>query len=154
QEPARLVIRQHDQDDRLRPLLDQSPQLPWRADVDPPARQPAQGSFDTRGIHRVLRDDDRRPGSRLLTHVVLAAASLAVADATKRRTSLIGIASARPPAIIVFMPTTFPAESARGPPELPGARRTSAWMKRRPPGRTGPTACTTPAVSVRRNPRG
>src|SRR5437899_11311761 len=36
---------------------------------------------------------------------------------------------------------------SRGPPELPGARRTSAWMKRRPPGRAGPSACTTPAVS-------
>src|SRR3989475_6240856 len=65
-----------------------------------------------------------------------------------------GIASARPPAIIVLMPTTRPAVSARGPPELPGARRRSAWIQRLPPGSDGAKACTTPAVSVRRRPRG
>jgi hypothetical protein len=41
------------------------------------------------------------------------------------------MASAMPPATIVLMPTICPYTSASGPPELPGASRTSACTQRR-----------------------
>src|SRR6266851_5455485 len=89
-------------------------QLPRRADIDTPAGELVQRGFDPRRGHRVARDHDHRPG--MAAHVPYARA-----EATKRRASLIGIASASPPAIIVLIPTTRPAVSARGPPEFPGA---------------------------------
>src|SRR4029453_3845237 len=49
--------------------------------------------------------------------------------------------------------TTRPVVSARGPPELPGASRRSAWIQR-PPERDTGKPCTTPAVSVRRRRKG
>src|SRR5262249_56540243 len=97
--------------------------------------------------HGVSGDDDHGGG-------VSAHGAVAPAEATKRPTSLIGTASARPPVIMVLMPTTRPAASASGPPEFPGASRTSAWIHRRPPRTNGAMAWTTPAVSVRRRPRG
>jgi hypothetical protein len=100
QHPARLGVVEHERDDRLWPLVQQPAQLPRRADLDPPARERAQRGFHARRLHRGVSDDDHHPRPRVPAHVTPAA------DATKRRTSLIGIASARPPAIIVLMPTT------------------------------------------------
>src|SRR6267143_650946 len=148
QHPARLGIGEHEGDDGFRVLVQTACQLPRPADLDTPAGEIVQRGLDPGGVHGVARHDDHGPGLRV-AHVTLAAV-----EATKRRTSLIGIASARPPAIIVLIPTTRPAVSARGPPEFPGARRTSAWIQRRPPGRAGASAWTTPAVSVRRRPSG
>src|SRR6267378_1280284 len=148
QHPARLGIGEHEGDDGFRVLVQTACQLPRPADLDSPAREIVQRGLDPGGAHGVARHDDHGPGLRV-AHVTLAAV-----EATKRRTSLIGIASARPPAIIVLIPATRPAVSARGPPEFPGARRTSAWIQRRPPGRAGASAWTTPAVSVRGRPSG
>ena len=69
---------------------------------------------------------------------------------------LMAMAKQRPCAgdtIAVFMPTTSPAESTRGPPELPGLRAASVWMRlsmRRPVCERNerPRALTTPAVTV------
>lgn len=44
----------------------------------------------------------------------------------KSRTTLLGMARARPAAIMVLIPMTWPRASASGPPEFPGARRTAA----------------------------
>jgi len=44
----------------------------------------------------------------------------------KRSTALLGTARAKPPAIALLIPITRPCASANGPPELPGASRTSA----------------------------
>src|SRR5215475_8437575 len=123
-------------------------QLPGPADVDAPALEQAQSGFHSRCARRVQGDDDHGARSGILAHVTPAALV-----ATKRRTSFTGIASARPPAIIVLIPTTRPVVSARGPPELPGASRRSAWIQR-PPDRHGGKPCTTPAVRVRRRPSG
>ncbi len=57
------------------------------------------------------------------------------------RTTLLGIASASPLAIMVLTPITSPRASASGPPELPGASRTLACTQRCDPRpRTAPTA--------------
>ena len=52
--------------------------------------------------------------------------SAPIADSRKRSTAAEGTATAMPPTIIELMPTTRPAASTIGPPELPGARRRSA----------------------------
>src|SRR5262245_4629415 len=129
-------------------LREQALQLLRPAYVDAPAFEQPQRGFHSRRARPIVGDDDHRPRSRIIRHVTATALA-----ATKRRTSLMGIASARPPAIIVLIPTTRPAVSARGPPELPGARRRSAWIQRLPD-RDGGKPCTTPAVSVRRRPKG
>src|SRR5829696_8315867 len=64
-----------------------------------------------------------------------------------------------PPMMAVFMPTTRPAASASGPPELPGLMAASVWMTfsiRRPlsPLMERPRALTTPAVTLRWKPKG
>src|SRR6266851_1212648 len=65
------------------------------------------------------------------------------------------MASARRPATMVLMPMTRPRASASGPPEFPGARRTSdctqCWEFRR---RKGPTAWITPVVRAPTKPSG
>src|SRR5713101_7759902 len=65
------------------------------------------------------------------------------------------MASAKRPATMVLMPMTRPRASASGPPEFPGARRTSdctqCWEFRR---RKGPTAWITPVVSAPTKPSG
>src|SRR5262245_52477845 len=129
-------------------LREQALQLSRPANVDAPAFEQAQRGFHSRRARPVVGDDDHGPRSRILRHVTDTAPA-----ATKRRTSLMGIANARPPAIIVLIPTTRPVVSARGPPELPGASRRSAWIQRLPIRVCG-KPCTTPAVSVRRRPRG
>src|SRR5205823_8565822 len=49
---------------------------------------------------------------------------------THASTAAAGTANGRAPCIIVFTSTTLPATSACGPPEKPGARRTSARIHR------------------------
>src|SRR4029079_14633117 len=120
-----------------------------RGDLDPPAVEGAQGPLEPRGVRRVARDDHH--GRRA---IVVAHGERASSAVTKRRTSLIGIASARPPAIIVLRPTTWPDVSAGGPPESPGPPRRAAWIQRRPPADSGPSAWTMPAVSMPRSPSG
>src|SRR5262245_65820187 len=106
-------------------LCHQARQLTRPADVDAPALEQAQSRFHSRRARRIVRDDDHGSRPRIVGHVTPEAPA-----ATKRRTSLMGIASARPPAIIVLIPTMRPVVSARGPPELPGASRRSAWIQR------------------------
>src|SRR6185437_15972299 len=48
---------------------------------------------------------------------------------SRRSTSGAGTASARPETIIAAIPITLPSTSAIGPPEFPGASRTSAWTQ-------------------------
>src|SRR5205085_4542971 len=56
---------------------------------------------------------------------------------------------------MLLMPITWPRASARGPPELPGASRTSACTQRwRPPSPAGPMAWTIPIVSAPTTPKG
>ena len=66
-----------------------------------------------------------------------------------------GTATPRPLTIAVLMPITRPSALASGPPELPGASRTSAriqlWLPM--PGSL-PTECTTPVESAPANPSG
>jgi len=64
-------------------------------------KDPVKRGFYLCRPHRVLGEDDHRPPPRVVAH-----AGLAVAEATKRRTSLMGMASPNPPTIIVLMPTT------------------------------------------------
>jgi len=101
QHPARVGIGEHHHDDRLWMLCQEALQLPRLADVDTPPGELVKRGLCPCRLHRVLRDDDHRPGSRVSAHVALGTVA-----ATKRRTSLMGIASARSPAIIVLIPTT------------------------------------------------
>src|SRR5215831_19466403 len=86
---------------------------------------------------------------------------LHVTVATRASTSGAGTASASPPTIIAATPITRPAASARGPPELPGANRTSACthayvprpLTAKPRG-SRPTACKTPALIASCTPKG
>ena len=55
-------------------------------------------------------------------------APLRAASRRKPRTTDDGMATPSPPTIIALMPTTRPAVSTSGPPEFPGASRTSAAM--------------------------
>src|SRR5216684_4912100 len=83
--------------------------------------------------------------------------SQASAGSPRRKfvTVLLGMASARRPATIVLMPMTRPRASASGPPELPGARRTSACTQgSAPKWRSGPTAWITPVVNAPTKPSG
>jgi DNA invertase Pin-like site-specific DNA recombinase len=100
QRAARLGLAEHERHDGDGMLGQQPGQLPGRADLDAPAGDTTQRGFDTGRVHRVPRDDDDRPRTRVAVHALLASAA-----ETKRRTSLIGIASARRPVIIVLMPT-------------------------------------------------
>ena len=58
----------------------------------------------------------------------------------------------------VLMPIIFAADETKGPPELPGFKAASVWirssMTRPLPRRDRPTADTMPAVTVDSNPRG
>jgi hypothetical protein len=80
-----------------------------------------------------------------------------------REVALIGTASPRPtPATAVLIPTTWPRESARAPPELPGLSAASVWITsstirvavwvRTGSARPGPL--TMPAVTLPAIPRG
>src|ERR1019366_900244 len=79
-------------------------------------------------------------------------------DAPRRKnavTALPGTAAPSPCTIMVLMPITRPYASASGPPELPGARRTSASTQLwRPNPARLPSACTTPVVSAPMKPMG
>src|SRR5580765_5695856 len=65
-----------------------------------------------------------------------------------------GTARAKGPAARAFTPTTRPAASASGPPELTGARRRSACIHEGPRRSIGPTAQTIPVASAPRTPNG
>src|SRR3954449_11014657 len=80
-----------------------------------------------------------------------------------REVVLIGTASPRPtPATAVLMPTTWPRESARAPPELPGLSAASVWITsstirvavRVRTGSARPSPLTMPAVTLPAIPRG
>src|SRR3954447_2175220 len=80
-----------------------------------------------------------------------------------REVALIGTASPRPtPATAVLIPTTWPRESARAPPELPGLRAASVWITsstirvavRVRTGSARPSPLTMPAVTLPAIPRG
>src|ERR1035438_10125706 len=79
-------------------------------------------------------------------------------DAPRRKnavTALPGTAAPSPCTIMVLMPITRPYASASGPPELPGARRTSASTQLwRPNPARLPSACTTPVVTAPMKPMG
>jgi len=97
-------------------------QLAWRADVDSPALPIREGGFD-RAVTSSPADDDRRPGSRLLAHVVLAVATRRTADVVDRDRQRQSACDHRVHA------DDLTACRARAPPELPGARRTVRVMK-------------------------
>src|SRR5262249_50050953 len=115
----------HDHARRLE-IVDGVRQLRGRDEDYAPVAPAAQLGFDDRGALLAARDDEhrRRAGHRDFTP----------AARTKRSTRVMGMARARAPATMAFSPITRPEASASGPPELPGASRTSAWIQSRPPG--------------------
>src|SRR5262249_32095975 len=110
----------------------------------------AQRRFDPGRAQLVVgQDEDRFRPPSCIGH---GASTPAVR--TKRATSRIGMARAREPTTMALRPMTWPDASASGPPALPHAGLTSAWIHERPPDCIGPTAWTIPTVSAPRTPRG
>src|SRR5213594_3032535 len=96
----------------------------------------------------------------LLGHVEVDA-QLHVSPESRRSTSGAGTASATPDTTIAATPITRPCASANGPPEFPGARRTSAWIQTNEPLPFSPyprgnglTAWSTPTVTAFLTPNG
>src|SRR5207244_3791294 len=85
---------------------------------NPPLAMAAQSRLDACRERFLRRDDQDRGGARRHTGIPI--------PRTNRCTSAIGTASASVLITIVLTPTTRPAPSAIGPPELPGPSRRSA----------------------------
>src|SRR4029450_1296217 len=96
-------------------LCEKALQLSRPANVDAPAFDQGQRGFHSRRARSIVSDGDHGSRAGIPRHGTDAALA-----ATKRRTSLMGIASARPPAIIVLIPTTRPVVSAHGATGVPG----------------------------------
>src|SRR3989442_15368600 len=101
----------------------------------------------------ICLDQRRQPAPRDRIGPVEVAAQFHVSPETRRSTSGAGTASATPDTTIAATPITRPCASASGPPEFPGARRTSAWTQtsepfpssRNPPGK-GLPPCAPPTL--------
>ena len=99
-------------------LFDERRQLRCDAHGNPPLAMAAQSRLDACRERFLRRDDQDRGGARRHTGIPI--------PRTDRCTSAIGTASASVLITIVLTPTTRPAPSAIGPPELPGPSRRSA----------------------------
>src|SRR5207302_1637705 len=110
---------------------------------------------------RIRLDQRRQPASRHRVGDVEVDAQLHVRPERNRSTSGAGTASAIPDTTIAATPITRPCASASGPPEFPGARRTSAWTQTSEPLPFSPyprgnglTACSTPTLTASLTPNG
>src|SRR5207302_4100362 len=110
---------------------------------------------------RIDLDERREPAPRDRIGHVEVDAQLHVSPESRRSTSGAGTASATPDTTIAATPITRPCASASGPPEFPGARRTSAWIQTNEPFPFSPyprgnglTAWSTPTVTASLTPNG
>src|SRR6266704_270494 len=110
---------------------------------------------------RIGLDERRQPASRHRVGEVEVDAQLHMRPERNRSTSGTGTASATPDTTIAATPITRPCASASGPPEFPGARRTSAWIQTSEPLPFSPyprgnglTAWSTPTVTASLTPNG
>src|SRR6266581_3063627 len=110
---------------------------------------------------RIGLDERRQPASRHRVGEVEVDAQLHMRPERNRSTSGTGTASATPDTTIAATPITRPCASASGPPEFPGARRTSAWTQTSEPLPFSPyprgkglTACSTPTLTASLTPNG
>src|SRR5439155_375189 len=109
---------------------------------------------------RIGLDERREPAPRDRIGHVEVDAQLHVSPESRRSTSGAGTPSATPDTTIAATPITRPCASASGPPEFPGARRTSAWTQTSEPVPFSPyprgnglTACSTPTLTASLTPR-
>src|SRR3989454_8645405 len=130
---------------------------------DPPLAHPHIGFLGL--VHeqdlRIGLDQRREPAPRDRVGHVEVDAQLHVSPASTRSTSGAGTASATPDTTIAATPITRPCTSASGPPEFPGARRTSAWIQSSEPLPFSPyprgnglTAWSTPTLTASVTPNG
>src|SRR5439155_138384 len=110
---------------------------------------------------RIGLDERREPAPRDRIGHVEVDAQLHVSPESRRSTSGAGTPSATPDTTIAATPITRPCASASGPPEFPGARRTSAWTQTSEPVPFSPyprgnglTACSTPTLTASLTPNG
>src|SRR5467141_3793262 len=109
----------------------------------------------------ICLDQRRQPASRDRIGHVEVDAQLHVSPESRRSTSGAGTPSATPDTTIAATPITRPCASASGPPEFPGARRTSAWIQTSEPLPFSPyprgnglTVCSTPTLTASLTPNG
>src|SRR5439155_458831 len=101
---------------------------------------------------RIGLDERREPAPRDRIGHVEVDAQLHVSPESRRSTSGAGTPSATPDTTIAATPITRPCASASGPPEFPGARRTSAWTQTSEPVPFSPYPRGDPSVHLRSRP--